>query len=53
MKGALIRRADGAWDLGFHGASLDLAPVWKDLMDGGGKEVFGDFVLAASLRSPR
>jgi len=49
MKGALIRRADGAWDLGFHGASLDLAPVWKDLMDGGGKEVFGDFVLAAEF----
>ncbi|MEQ8229642.1 MAG: AsmA-like C-terminal domain-containing protein [Rhodospirillales bacterium] len=50
MQGALIRRADGAWDLGFHGASLDLMPVWKDLTDGRDDTVLGDFVLAAEFQ---
>ncbi len=30
MKGAVIRRADGAWDMGFHGDSLDLSAFWGD-----------------------
>ena len=49
MKGALIRRADGAWDLGFHGPGLDLTPVWKDLTESSGEGVLGDFVLAAEF----
>ncbi|MAY65950.1 MAG: hypothetical protein CMM77_02340 [Rhodospirillaceae bacterium] len=49
MKGALIRRADGAWDLGFHGAGLDLSPVWKDLTESEGGDVLGNFVLAAEF----
>jgi hypothetical protein len=49
MKGALIRRADGAWDLGFHGAGLDLSPVWKELTESKGGELLGDFVLAAEF----
>ena len=49
MKGALIRRADGAWDLGFHGAGLDLSPVWKSLTEGGDSDLLGDFVLAAEV----
>jgi len=49
MKGALIRRADGAWDLGFHGAGLDLSPVWKDLTESTGNETLGNFVLAAEF----
>ena len=49
MKGALIRRADGAWDLGFHGPGLDLSPVWKELTEGGGNDILGNFVLAAEF----
>jgi hypothetical protein len=49
MKGALIRRADGAWDLGFHGAGLDLSPVWKDLTESGESDLLGNFVLAAEF----
>lgn len=50
MKGALIRRADGTWDVGFHGPGLDLSPIWDELVGKGDDD--GDdanFVLAAEF----
>lgn len=49
MKGALIRRADGAWDLGFHGAGLDLTEFWKDFSEEEGADTLGDFIIAAEF----
>ena len=31
IKGALIARKEGGWDIGFHGASFELTPIWNDI----------------------
>ncbi|MEK9673045.1 MAG: AsmA-like C-terminal region-containing protein [Rhodospirillaceae bacterium] len=51
MKGALIRRADGAWDLGFHGAGLDLSKFYDDIIDRPEQGKVLDFVLAAEIEN--
>jgi len=32
MAGALIPKADGTWEAGFHGESFDLSPMWADIL---------------------
>ncbi len=49
MKGALIRRADGAWDVGFHGAGLDLSPFWAEMTDNKDDREIGNFVFAGEF----
>jgi len=42
IKGALIARADGGWDAGFHGPSFDMSSMWSDIIRGGSEEGKGD-----------
>ena len=34
VKGALIARDDGGWDVGFHGPSFDFSAYWDELFSG-------------------
>ena len=32
VTGAVLSRADGGWEVGLHGPSLDIAPIWDRIM---------------------
>ncbi|MDD9877925.1 MAG: AsmA-like C-terminal domain-containing protein [Magnetovibrio sp.] len=33
MKGALLPKADGGWEAGFHGPSLDMSTMWAEILN--------------------
>jgi len=46
VSGALIPIADGSWDVGFHGRSFDLAPMWAQILaDSSDSTAEDDFAL--------
>lgn len=51
MAGAMISLGDGSWDIGFQGPTLDLTPIWADIVGGGdGDGELPEMVLALEFQ---